>query len=428
MEQAAELLWRAALRRPWTKRPLKTDVGAMAAALDPGDVIDGVFQARWAGTSSGALAITSGALLMGQAQPRQHFTELLRLARPEHRHGPQALVIPRSGIRKVSLTSEGVAVHTDDQVIDLLTKNDFVLRTALCRLAPRSGSATDVGERRGRTKLPHDALWNTRYPHGRNRIERKTRPAPTGVMASVESAGQAWRRLPLWSRWVLAVAAFVGLQELAAPVGVLFAVLLLTLLGLTSEAAAERRRLACAGPETELAEADWIEARVAGAACRAWEETLREPSWSSPALEATRAAFDGDREVDAVIDLAVRIHEARTDLGAMPTGPAVHVWQEQWTALDAAAARLGERADALIQHRDQAAQLSRELAQLAELERFERSALVIDDLTIATSVGSERAGLSPVADDIAGTRTAVRELIELMTRTRAPLAVPVDGP
>ncbi|MCZ2817905.1 hypothetical protein [Modestobacter sp. VKM Ac-2984] len=40
----------------------------------------------------------------------------------------------------------------------------------------------------------------------------------------------------------------------------------------------------------------------------------------------------------------------------------------------------------------------------------------------------ERAGLSPVADDIAGTRAAVRELIELMTHTRAPLATPVDAP
>lgn len=180
--------------------------------------------------------------------------------------------------------------------------------------------------------------------------------------------------------------------------------------------------------DPELAEAGWIEARVAGAACRAREETLREPSWSSPALDATRAAFDGDREVDAVIDLALRIHDARTQLGAMPTGPAQVIWQQQWTALDAAAERLGERADALIRHRDQAAQLSLELAQLAELERFERSALVVDDLTIATSVGSEHAGLSPVADDIAGTRAAVRKLIELMTHTRAPLATPVDGP
>ncbi|GAA4737037.1 hypothetical protein GCM10023328_16980 [Modestobacter marinus] len=260
---------------------------------------------------------------------------------------------------------------------------------------------------------------NTRHPHGRNRIERRNWSVPAGAL---QNAGDAWRRLPPWSRWLLAVGVFVGLQALAAPTGVLFAVLLLTLLGLTGEAAIERRRLSLTGPETELAEADWIEARVAGAACRAWEETLREPSWSSSALDATRAAFDGDREVDAVIDLALRIHDARSQLGAMPTGPARVIWQQQWTALDAAAERLGERADALIRHREQAAQLSRELAEL------ERSALVVDDLTIATSVGSERAGLSPVADDIASTRAAVRELIEMMTHTRAPLATPVDTP
>ncbi|MCZ2813840.1 hypothetical protein O2W15_20605 [Modestobacter sp. VKM Ac-2979] len=425
MEQAAELLWRAALRRPWTKRPLKTDVEAMAAALAPGDVIDRVFRARWAGTSSGALAITSGALLFGQARPRQHFTEMLRLARPGHRHGPRALVIPRSDVRKVSVTSEGVAVHTDNQVIALLTKGDPELRTALFRLSHRS-VRSDPDNPKSRTRvLPHEALWNTRHPQGGNRIERRYWPTPTGTL---QDAGDAWRRLPPWSQWALAVGVFVGLQTFVAPVGVLFAILLLTLLGLTGEAAVERRRLALTGPETELAEADWIEARVAGAACRAWEATLREPSWSSPALDATRAAFDGDHEVDAVIDLALRIHDARTQLGAMPTGPARVIWQQQWTALDAAAERLGERADALIRHREQAAQLSRELAQLAELERFERSALVVDDLTIAMSVGGERAGLSPVADDIAGTRAAVRELIELMTDTRAPLATPVDAP
>jgi hypothetical protein len=44
--------------------------------------------------------------------------------------------------------------------------------------------------------------------------------------------------------------------------------------------------------------------------------------------------------------------------------------------------RLGERADALIRHRDQAAELSVELTQLAELERLERSALVVDDLAL----------------------------------------------
>jgi hypothetical protein len=102
--------------------------------------------------------------------------------------------------------------------------------------------------------------------------------------------------------------------------------------------------------------------------------------------DVLRAAFDGDRGVDAVIDLALRIHDARTQLGAMPTGPARVIWQQQWTALDAAAERLSQRADALIRHREQAAQLSRELAEL------ERSVLVVDDLTIATSMGATAPG------------------------------------
>jgi hypothetical protein len=181
-------------------------------------------------------------------------------------------------------------------------------------------------------------------------------------------------------------------------------------------------------PETTLAAWDTIEARVAGAASRAWAETLREPAWHSPFLAATRAAFDGDAEVRQVVDLADRIRQARARLGARPTGPAAEFWDRQQTALDDAARRLGQRADALIRHRDQAAALSVELQHLTDLERLERSAAEVDVLTVETAYGSGRGdgGLGDVAADIAAVRQAMTDLVDLMTRTRAPLAQPPE--
>jgi len=185
-----------------------------------------------------------------------------------------------------------------------------------------------------------------------------------------------------------------------------------------------------ASREATLAAWDTIEARVAAAASRAWTETQREPSWHSPFLATTRAAFDGDAEVAQVIDLADRIRQARARLGARPTGPAAEYWDRQQTALDDAARRLGDRADALIRHRDQAAALSVELQHLTDLERLERSAAEVDVLTVETARGSGRGdgGLGSVAEDIAAVRSAMTDLLDLMTRTRAPLAQPPDLP
>jgi hypothetical protein len=187
---------------------------------------------------------------------------------------------------------------------------------------------------------------------------------------------------------------------------------------------------AAASPEAVLAAWDTVEARVAGAASRAWAETLREPSWHSPFLAGTRAAFDGDAEVRQVVDLANRIRQARARLGPRPTGPAAEFWDRQQTALDDAARRLGSRADALIRHRDQAAALSVELQHLTDLERMERSAAEVDVLTVETAYGSGRGdgGLGSVAEDIAAVRRAMTDLVDLMTRTRAPLAQPPDVP
>jgi hypothetical protein len=183
-------------------------------------------------------------------------------------------------------------------------------------------------------------------------------------------------------------------------------------------------------PEVTLAAWDTIEARVAAAASRAWTETLREPSWHSPFLATARAAFDGDAEVRSVVGLADRIRQARTGLGPRPTGPAAEFWDRQQAALDDAARRLGHRADALIRHRDQAAALSVELQHLSDLERLERSAAEVDALTVETAYGPARGdgGLGSVAGDIIAVREAMTELVDLMTRTRAPLAQPPDVP
>lgn len=182
-------------------------------------------------------------------------------------------------------------------------------------------------------------------------------------------------------------------------------------------------------PEGALAAWDTTEARVAGAASRAWAETLRESAWHSPFLAQSRAAFDGGAEVDQIVELALRIRSARFSLGIRPLGLAAEYWDRQHQALENAARQLGQRADALIRYRDQAAQLSAELQQLAELERLERSAAEIDGLTVETAYPSGRgdAGMSSVTEEIAGIRMAMTELVDLMTRTRTPLNKP-PGP
>ena len=101
-------------------------------------------------------------------------------------------------------------------------------------------------------------------------------------------------------------------------------------------------------PEAAFAAWDTTEARVAAAAGRAWAETVREPSWSSPLLAASR--FDGQAEVDRIVDLALRIRSARVSLGVRPPGTAAEYWDRQSAALEAAALRLGHRADALIRY------------------------------------------------------------------------------
>ncbi|WP_222263877.1 hypothetical protein [Modestobacter marinus] len=238
--------------------------------------------------------------------------------------------------------------------------------------------------------------------------------------------GRQWRALDTDQKWVLAVLLLMftgGLGLLVPAAGVLV---------VQHRENAARAALPAhpVSPEASLAAWDTIEARVAGAASRAWAETVREPSWHSPYLAATRTAFDGDAEVRQIVDLASRIRQARSRLGLRPTGPAAEFWDRQQTALDDAARRLGHRADALIRHRDQAAALSVELQHLADLERMERSAVEVDGLTVETAYPSGRGdgGLGDVAERIAAVRGAMTDLVDLMTRTRAPLAEPPDVP
>lgn len=278
------------------------------------------------------------------------------------------------------------------------------------------------------------ALWPGRYlTDGLIVIGRQqpARPARTGP-SLLQRGGRKWRRLRRRTQWIIAVVVAVMLaapfRSISDDVYTGLCLGFLAIEGILILASRERpaevpvpRR---PSPEETLAATDSTEARVAGAATRAWAETLREPSWQSPYLAQSRAAFDGQAEVDRIVELALRIHGARLTLGLRPAGPAGEYWARQHEALENAAHQLGRRADALIRHRDQAAALSRELQQLADLERLERSAVAIDDLTVETAVAGPAGepGLQRLTDDIAGVRAAMSELLDLMTRTRAPLA------
>jgi hypothetical protein len=288
---------------------------------------------------------------------------------------------------------------------------------------------------------PHRYLTDGRLVIGRGAAPRPVAPAVTGweefldQLASLDWlawCGREWRRLDGGQKAVLVVLMlmFTGGLGLLVPLG---GVLLLEYREGRAEGPARPAVPPLPTPPTpEVALAAWdtIEARVAAAASRAWTETLREPSWHSPFLATARAAFDGDAEVRSVVGLADRIRQARTGLGPRPTGPAAEFWDRQQAALDDAARRLGHRADALIRHRDQAAALSVELQHLSDLERLERSAAEVDALTVETAYGSGRGdgGLASVAGDIIAVREAMTELVDLMTRTRAPLAQPPDVP
>ncbi|TFV59285.1 hypothetical protein E4P41_11975 [Geodermatophilus sp. DF01-2] len=282
------------------------------------------------------------------------------------------------------------------------------------------------------------ALWPTRYLTGGQLVvarspRREPGPAPSWARLRdavvrldwLDAIGRWWLRLSGEQKLVLGLALFLS----TAGIG-----LVVPLAGVAVHQQRREKADSSALPMSSSAQAalaawDTTEARVAAAASRAWAETVREPAWHSPFLAHSRAAFDGQAEVDQVVDLALRIRQARVSLGLRPAGPAAEYWDRQAAALETAARQLGRRADALIRYRDQAAQLSAELRQLTDLERLERSAAEIDGLTVDTASPSGRGdgGIGGVAEDIAAVRMAMTELVDLMTRTRAPLAEPPDG-
>ena len=276
------------------------------------------------------------------------------------------------------------------------------------------------------------AMWPERcLTDGRVVVLRQ--PAPEGPAPSwLQRRGREWRRLQRLEQWLVAATATTVLAspfgevsvdaEAGALVG--FAALGLTLLWRSREqppAPAPRS----VPTEAELACSGTPEARVAGAATRAWGETIREPSWRSPYLAASRAVFDGRAEVDAIVAVALRVHGARIGLGSRPDGPAGVSWDQQQAALDRAAAQLGTRADALIGYRDQAAALTAQLAALRDRERMERSAVLVDGLTVETALGCSGVGIATVTAEIEGVRAAMADVAELLGR-RPLLELPPD--
>jgi len=273
------------------------------------------------------------------------------------------------------------------------------------------------------------ALWPDRCRIG-GRLVVLRQPGPAAMSPTwLQRRGREWRLLDRPQQWVLSAVATTGL---ASPFSVFSTDA--HALGMLAVAAGwagllwrsrEPRAapLPAVLPEAALAASGSPEAQVAAAATRAWDETLREPSWRSAHLASSRAVVDGQAEVDGIVEVALRVHAARAGLGRRPGGPAGEHWDEQQAALDRATGQLGVRADALIRYRDQAAALTVELANLRDLERMERTAVVVDGLTIEMAVGAghPHGGPGCATAGIEAVRSAVAELVELMTRTRVPL-------
>lgn len=439
---SVDRLWEVARELPWNHRPEKSDLATVVQAVRHTDHIQAVHRLAWSLTSAGALVVTNRAVLVGDKHPGNTWNSALEAAPSAFRLGFTALAIPRASIRRIDVNASGIVIITEAGLVDLPAaagaNRHEKLESLLRSISP--GSAVPA-ERVALEAIavvedaPYPGLWSGRERVDGRIVITRARPDDDGAGPDwISSAGRTWRRLPRWTQWVVSIGLFAAIQSFAAPGGVGFAVLMVLFLAWTDPDKSAERRLAArqrpraGSPEAALAASRSIEARVAGAAYRAWSETLREQSWSSSALEGTRECFDGQREVDSIVDLAIRIHAARAELGPEPVGSLAEYWKQQMDALDRAALRLGDRADALIRHRDQAAELSIELAQLAELERLERSALVVDDLTLATASTPERHGQVPVSEQITAARQAVGELIDLMNRTRAPLAEPTEPP
>lgn len=288
-----------------------------------------------------------------------------------------------------------------------------------------------------------DAAWPQRcLTDGQLVITRGRDARPRGSTAEVlRGVGLMWRELTRRQKWWT----WIGVLILATLIGAPFRLISEDASGVVSACVlgAFGVLLLLAGyqagmpvvprppsPEEVLARTDSAEARVAGAASRAWMETMREPSWHSPYLATSRATFDGQAEVDEIIDMALRIHGARMSLGPRPAGSAASLWDRQHLTLERAADRLGRRADALIRYRDQAARLSGELRNLADLERVAATTAQIDGLAVevAHGQGPTDGGLADMAHEVAAIRATVTELLDEMIRTSELVTEPSADP
>lgn len=161
--------------------------------------------------------------------------------------------------------------------------------------------------------------------------------------------------------------------------------------------------------------------RVAAAASRAWNEIIAQPAWTTNWMVVHRDRFDGAREVADIVDTAMQIMSGRETLGRPAAGVAGSYWHRQHAELDAAAGRLGTRADSLIRCRDHVAELSRAVHHLEELQRMERSALAVDQIVIATSFGyaDHERRMADLADEIAAARMGIEDLLGQLTQGAA---------
>lgn len=103
---------------------------------------------------------------------------------------------------------------------------------------------------------------------------------------------------------------------------------------------------------------------------------------------------------------------------------------DQHLTLERAADQLGRRTDALIRYRDQAARLSSELRNLADLERVAATTAQIDGLAVEVAHGHAPAdsGLADMADEVAAIRATVTELLDEMIRTSELVTEPRADP
>jgi len=252
-------------------------------------------------------------------------------------------------------------------------------------------------------------------------------PAPSRDSAgrsAIVRIGDWWTERTRRTQWIVAV---LGVAVLAAPFlsisGLSYAIAVGCLLGLTGLGMwLSRDRPAAQRPDgrSELLErliaSGRPEAEVAAAASRAWNEVRTISIWGSDLMTAHRASIDGDAEVAQITGSALQIMAGRDAIGRRPVGVAREHWNRQHAELDAAAQRLGQRADALIIFQDRVGELSRAAHHLDELRRMERSALAVDDAVASTAYGYEESHrrMAQLADEIAGVRMGVEDLLELL--------------